>query len=87
LNPDLKVAGILFNMCEGFQEINAQLSNEALQHIKHIAVSTTIPNDVTIQDSYESGKPVALYDMGSDASISYLNVSIELMHILMKTDK
>jgi chromosome partitioning protein len=82
LNPDLKVAGALFTMCEGFQEITDHFSSDDLQEIREIAVSTTIPTDGIIQESYESGKPAALCDLMARASISYFDLSIELMQLM-----
>lgn len=85
LNPHLKVAGSVFTMCDTFPEITDHFSEDAFHQIKNIAVSTTIPNDRTIQESYDIGKPAALCDMMSRASISYFNLTVELMQVLTKT--
>jgi chromosome partitioning protein len=79
LNPDLKIAGTLFNRCSGIDEVNRYFSEDDLKHIPQKTFMTTIPADETISKSYSSGKPVALYDIMAKAAQVYFDLSVELM--------
>lgn len=79
LNPDLKIAGTLFNQCSGKDELNHYFSENELGAIPYPSFLTTIPTDDTIRKSGILGKPVALYDISAKASQTYFDLSVELI--------
>ena len=81
-NPGLKVAGILFTMCEDFDEIKEKFSEEALSSIRNFVCSTTIPADKQVRNISGVGKPLVLHDIMSKGSIAYLNLAAELINRL-----
>ncbi len=81
LNSGLKLAGIIFTMCDKIEEINAYFPENALKHIEKTIIKTTIPKDKAISDSFIKGQPVALYDVMSTSAESYFDLSKELIQI------
>ena len=81
-NLGLKVAGMLFTMCEDFGEIKEKFSEEVLNSIRNFVYSTTIPADKQVRNISGVGKPLVLHDMMSKGSIAYLNLAAELMNRL-----
>jgi chromosome partitioning protein len=79
LNPDLKIAGTLFNQCSGKDELNHFFSENELRLIPYKSFMTTIPTDDTVRKSSMLGKPVALYDITAKATQAYFDFSVELM--------
>ncbi len=81
LHSGLKLAGILFNMCENINEINTYFTKKLIKPIEKTILATTIPKDTAISDSLKKGKPVALYDVMSNGAESYFDLSKELIQI------
>jgi chromosome partitioning protein len=79
LNPDLKIAGTLFNQCSGKDELNHFFSENELRAIPYTSFMTTIPTDDMIRKSSMLGKPVALCDITAKATQAYFDFSVELM--------
>lgn len=79
LNPNLKIAGILLNQCSGKDDPDRLLSENEQKPIPHPLFTTTIPLDETIRKSSRSGKPVALFDIRSEAAQAYFDFSAELL--------
>ena len=83
LNPNVRIGGILFNMCRDFSQVNARLSPDILDDMTPIVFPCTIPEDAVFQDAREKGKPAVLYDIMSNASRSYFDLSAALFQKLL----
>ena len=79
LNPDLKIAGTLFNRCSGRDEVDRFFSEEDGNQIPNKTFMTTIPEDETIRKSHSLGKPVALCNIMATSAQAYFDSSVELM--------
>ncbi len=79
LNPDLKIAGTLFNQCSGRDQLNQLFSKNELKSIPYKSFMTTIPADDMIRKSSMLGKPVALHNITAKAAQAYFDFSVELM--------
>ncbi|RJP77895.1 MAG: ParA family protein [Desulfobacteraceae bacterium] len=79
LNPDLKIAGTLWNMCSGKDGPDRFLSEGERKQIPYPSFKTTIPRDDMVQKASRSGKPVALCDIRSEAAQAYFDFSVELL--------
>jgi len=79
INPDLKIAGILFTMC-GNTPTNGQSNDiDALGRIQHKIFQTRIPWDTVLSDAANHTKPAALLDMMSQGANAHMELAQELM--------
>jgi chromosome partitioning protein len=83
---DLKVAGILFTMCQEPSVIQKDVFNRILTHFKANIFSTTIPWDNKLRDTANHAKPLILQDIASKASRAHLDFALEVMN-LFKPDE
>lgn len=82
VNPDLKIAGIVFTM----YDTRTKLSNEVIQKIKSsfqaypdILFKTIIPRNVKLSEAPSHGQPINLYDRTCIGARSYEKLSVEVM--------
>ncbi len=74
----LKIAGLLFNLCETTEEIESFIENQNLSDVKELVYNTFIPKDTAIKKSTELKIPVLLHDIKSPAAKAYLDAAEEL---------
>lgn len=82
-NIPLKIAGVIFTMCETKQEIASFMDNGNLPDIRKMVYDNFIPEDENIKKSIELEIPAALHDIKSPAAAAYLSFAQE-MHFLFK---
>ena len=77
MNSNLKIAGILFTMCEAdFKDIQ-KLSDSSL--FKKKVFPTTIPKDRFLMKASDRAMPAVLLDVTSKGAMAYMNLARELM--------
>jgi chromosome partitioning protein len=79
LNPALEVEGILLTMFDSRNRLSHQVEDEIRRHFKDKAFTTVIPRNVRLSESPSFGKPVALYDVQSRGSMSYMELAKEIV--------
>ncbi len=79
LNPALEVEGILLTMFDSRNRLSHQVEDEIRRHFKDKAFTTVIPRNVRLSESPSFGKPVALYDVQSRGSMSYMALAKEIV--------
>jgi chromosome partitioning protein len=82
VNPELKIAGIVFTM----YDTRTKLSNEVIQKIKSsfqaypdILFKTIIPRNVKLSEAPSHGQPINLYDRACIGARSYEKLSVEVI--------
>ncbi len=78
-NPTLKLEGVLITMYEKRIKNNQKIYNDLRSSLKGLVFDTVIPRNSKIAEAPSVGKPVALLDVGSAGSISYLKLAEELL--------
>lgn len=80
LNPNLTEEGILLTMFDKRNRLSYEIANEIKSYFKEKVFSSVIPRNVRLSEAPSHGKPVILYDINSSGSISYLNLTKEVMN-------
>ncbi len=79
-NPSLKLEGVLITMYEKRIKNNQKIYNDLKSSLKSLVFETVIPRNSKIAEAPSVGKPVALLDVSSVGSISYLKLAEELLN-------
>jgi len=79
LNPRLQVEGVLLTMYDSRLNLSRQVADEAKEYFGDKVYRTTIPRNVRLAEAPSFGKPIALYDVISQGSQSYLALAKELI--------
>ncbi len=74
-----KIIGILLNRCNRIEDISDKFSIQVLDSIKEFILSARIPASKDISDGLALGKPAAFQNIGSDATLAYMDLAEELM--------
>ncbi len=80
LNPELKVEGVLLTMFDKRLNLSRQVADEARSYFGNTVYKTIIHRNVRLSEAPSFGKPVILYDVGSNGSKNYLNLAKEVMN-------
>jgi chromosome partitioning protein len=79
LNPGLDIKGILFTMFDSRNNLSHQVAQEVRRYFPDKIFRTVIPRNVKISEAPSYGKPVLLYDIGCKGSVSYLELTKEIL--------
>jgi chromosome partitioning protein len=79
LNPQLKEEGILLTMFDKRNRLSYEVANEIKGFFKDKVFQSVIPRNVRLSEAPSYGKPVILYDVNCSGSISYLNLTQEVI--------
>ena len=79
LNPTLVEEGILLTMFDKRNRLSYEIANEIKSFFKEKVFNSVIPRNVRLSEAPSYGKPVILYDIKSSGSISYLNLTKEVI--------
>ncbi len=79
-NPALKLEGVLITMYEKRIKNSHKIYNDLKCSLKNLVFETVIPRNSKIAEAPSVGKPVALLDVSSVGSISYLKLAEELLN-------
>lgn len=75
----LKIAGVLFNRCQGDDEIARFIDEQNLKETRALVCSSFIPEDDAVDQAVRNLRPLALQDVKSPASEGYLAVAREMI--------
>ena len=79
LNPKLQVEGVLLTMYDSRLNLSKQVADEAKEYFGDKVYRSTIPRNVRLAEAPSFGKPIALYDIVSQGSQSYLALAKEVI--------
>ncbi|NWG75547.1 MAG: ParA family protein [Rubrivivax sp.] len=79
LNPNLAIKGILLTMFDGRNNLSHQVAQEVRKYFADKIFKTTIPRNIKLSESPSYGKPVVLYDICCKGSMSYLELTKEIL--------
>lgn len=84
MNSDLKIGGVVFTFCKNQEEAVRYFSSQIIDSFSKIIFPATIPYDGVLQDSFDAGKPVVLFDIESKGAVAYLDLAFDLENFLSK---
>lgn len=78
-NPSIEIEGVLFTMYDGRLNLTMQVVEEVKKYFPQKVFKTVIPRNVRISEAPSFGKPVYYYDRYSKGSISYGELTNEII--------
>ena len=78
-NPSIEIEGVLFTMYDGRLNLTMQVVEEVKRYFPRKVFKTVIPRNVKISEAPSFGKPVFYYDRYSKGSISYSELTNEIL--------
>ena len=78
-NPSIEIEGVLFPMYDGRLNLTMQVVEEVKRYFPRKVFKTVIPRNVKISEAPSFGKPVFYYDRYSKGSISYGELTNEIL--------
>jgi len=75
----LKIAGVLFNRCQGEEEICRFIDEQNLKETRDLVCTSFIPEDAAVNQAVQNRIPLALQDIKSPASDGYLACAREMI--------
>ena len=78
-NPAIEIEGVLFTMYDGRLNLTTQVVEEVKKYFPKMVLKTVIPLNVKISEAPSFGKPVYYYDRYSKGSISYSELTNEII--------
>ncbi|MBR5700314.1 MAG: ParA family protein [Bacteroidales bacterium] len=79
VNPDLTIEGFVVTMFDGRTKVHAEVVGELREHFKDMVFETIIQRNIRLSEAPSHGKPIILYDIGSNGSSNDLNLAKEVM--------
>ena len=78
-NPSIEIEGVLITMYDGRLNLTMQVVEEVKRYFPRKVFKTVIPRNVKISEAPSFGKPVFYYDRYSKGSISYGELTNEIL--------
>jgi chromosome partitioning protein len=79
MNPPLAIEGILLTMYDARTAHANAVVADVKQYCKSIVFDTVISRNVRISEAHSNSLPIILYDIKSKGTISYMNLSKEIL--------
>lgn len=79
LNQGLQIEGVLLTMFDQRLNLSRQVADEAKEYFGSRVFSSVIPRNVRLAEAPSFGKPIAVYDVLSAGSQSYLALAREII--------
>jgi chromosome partitioning protein len=79
MNPDLRIAGILFTMYDARTNLSSEVVENVKENIKEHIFETVIPRNVRLAEAPSYGMPINLYDSRSSGAERYRMLAAELI--------
>ena len=79
LNPALQIEGVLLTMFDQRLNLSRQVADEAKEYFGSRVFNSVIPRNVRLAEAPSFGKPIAVYDVLSAGSQSYLALAREII--------
>ena len=83
-NNNLKLYGVILTMFDKRNSLCVSVEKDVRYHLKEKVFETVIPRNVKISEAPSYGKPVLIYDVRSQGSLSYMEVAKEFIEKEMK---
>jgi len=81
IHSNLRIAGILFTMCETADVFQRDILNGLHTRFKENIFTTIIPWDHQFRDTVNHSTPLILHDITSRAAQAYLQLAVEIMSL------
>jgi chromosome partitioning protein len=81
----LRIAGVLFTMCEGNGSGATACAGTLLSSFQENIFKSTIPWDRLLRESSDFGRPLVLHDITAGGARAYLDLTLELVRFFEKT--
>jgi len=78
-NPGLRIAGVLFTMCDKRRNGAVVCTETVLDNFTNNIFRSTIPWDRLLRESSDFGKPLVLHDIAAEGAKAYLALTLELI--------
>ena len=79
LNPDLEIEGILITMYDNRLKLSRQVVEEVKNYFGTKVYNTFIKRNVRLGEAPSHGKPIVLYDAGSNGAQNYMSLVSEIL--------
>ena len=79
LNTNLEIEGILLTMYDVRLRLSNQVVEDVQTHFKQMVFENIIPRNIKLSESPSFGLPAIIHDAESKGSVSYLNLSKEIL--------
>ena len=79
LNPELRIEGVLFTMCDVRTNLSIQVVENVQQTLKQRIYHTVIPRNVRLAEAPSHGLPITLYDRSSSGADAYRKFAEEVI--------
>lgn len=84
LNPQIKIAGILFTMYDRRNRLTQQVAKDVSLCLKDLVFESVIPRNVKLAEAPSHGKAAIIYDRNCSGAKAYINLAKELIARLEK---
>lgn len=78
-NQDLTIEGFLVTMFDGRTRVHAQVLAQLKDYFGELVFQTIIQRNIRLSEAPSHGKPIILYDILSNGTSNYLNLSKEIL--------
>lgn len=78
-NPELWIEGILLTMFDGRTNLSNQVYREVRTYFKKQVFRAIVPRNVALAEAPSHGRPVILYNIGSNGAQAYLKLAKEVI--------
>ncbi len=79
LNPDLRIEGVFFTMCDARTNLSLQVVENVRKNLDQHIFDTIIPRNVRLAEAPSHGLPITLYDKRSSGAESYRRLAEEIL--------
>lgn len=79
LNPDIKIAGILFTMYDKRNKLTEFVEQDVRKCLDEIVFKTVIPRNIKLSEAPSHGKAAIIYDHKCAGSKAYIELAKEIM--------
>lgn len=80
LNPELKIEGVVFTMCDARTNLSLQVVENVKDNLQQTIYKTIIPRNIRLAEAPSHGLPINLYDPKSSGAESYMLLAEEVIN-------
>ncbi|MCF0174367.1 MAG: ParA family protein [Bacteroidales bacterium] len=79
-NPELAIEGFVVTMFDGRTRVHSQVLNQLREYFGDLVFQTIIQRNIRLSEAPSHGKPIILYDILSNGTSNYLNLTKEILN-------
>lgn len=79
LNPEIKIAGILFTMYDSRNRLTEQVEKDVRSCLGNLVFETIIPRNIKLSEAPSHGKAAVVYDHKCSGSRAYIDLAKEII--------